>query len=305
MKTKTITLLAARLALLVTLGSTHSFAGKPPKDPPEAKDPPILFVAPGDVWGISTDQILSIDADGTGLRQLTRGSTPASLPSYSPDYRHIAFMRGGWITVMEAKGEPRTRALRVCRSWTGPGHDWSPDGLSIVFCGSSDLEANGLWRVPVNPDTGAVGTPELLKAGHYFGPTWSPDGTKIAFHLNGVVGVLDLETGEETSFDCWSSIYPTWNPTADRLAFAGVVNYENPDAGWGYYEICTANADLTGVTPVTSLKSSTKYQTWSPDGRRLVIQSNVNGSTSLYLTEIGSSTVTLLYEGGSRPSWAP
>ena len=295
MKTKIITLLGAGLALLVTLGSTHSDAA------PKAKEPPVLFIAP--VKGIN--QILSMNADQTGLKQLTRGTANAYSPSRSPDYRYIAFVRGGMLTVMEAKGEPRARVFAVCPSWTGPGLDWSSDGLGIFFCGSSVLDPRGLWWVPVNPDTGVVGEPVLVREGGCFGPSCSPDGTKIAFHLDGVVRVLDLDTGEEISLGCRSSNYPTWNAAGDKIAFAAAVAYETPEGVECYYEICTANPDLTEVTPATSLMSFSRFQTWSPDGTRLVFQSNVSGSNSLYMTEIGSGNATLFYEGGTLPSWAP
>jgi TolB protein len=293
---KTITMLGAVLSLLVTFGSTHSAAAQ------TAQEPPILFVAP--VKGIQ--QILSMNADGTGLKQLTKGRAHAYSPSRSPDYRYIAFTRSGMLIVMEAIAEPRARVFAVCPSWAFGTHDWYPDGKSIVFTGSSVL-GEGLWRVPVNPDTGQVGTPELLRAGQCSGPSCSPDGTKIAFASGPSVFVLDLQSGQEISFGCWSSTSPVWSPKGDKIAFAGVVCYDN--SGAGYYEICTANPDLTGVTPVTSLKSLSWFPTWSPDGTRLVFESNVSGINSLYMAEIGSGSVTLFYSGGNLPhylpNWAP
>ena len=289
-----LTLLGAVLSLLVTIGSTDSAAAQ------AGQDLPILFVAP--VKNIK--QVLSMNADGTDLKQLTRGRADAYSPSRSPDYRYIAFVRGGMLMVMEAKGEPRARVFAVCPSAAGPGHDWSPDGSSIVFCGSSVL-GRGLWKVSVNPDSGKVGTPELVRAGGCVGPSWSPDGTKIAFASGGVVSVLDLVSGEEISFGCWSSNYPTWNAIGDKIAFGGVVCYNTPEGVKCYYEICIADPDLTGCTPVTSLKSFSMFPTWSPDGTQLVFHSRVSGSISLYKTTIGSGTVTLLYPGGDLPSWAP
>ena len=293
MNTTVKTLLGAGLSLLVTIGSTDTAAAPP------AKGPPVLFVAP--VKGVQ--QVLSMNADSTGFKQLTRGTASASSPSRSPDYRYIAFVRNNMIMVMQAIGEPRARIFAVCPSWAGPGIDWSPDGLSIVLCGSSVL-ANGLWRVPVNPDTGAVGTPEFLRAGNCAGPSWSPDGTKIAFSEMGVVRILDLETSGEISLGC-AGAYPSWNAVGDKIAFGGVVCYPTPEGSEAYYEICIANPDGTGWTPVTSLKSFSMFPTWSPDGTQLVFHSRVSGTISLYKTTIGSGTVTLFYPDGNLPNWAP
>ena len=291
MKTKLKTLLGAGLALLVPFGLTPHAAAAP------APEPPILFVAP--VKNIS--QIHSISVDGTKLTQLTKRTAHAYFPSRSPDYRYTAFYRGGMIWVMEAKPEPSARVFAVCPS-SSSGHDWSPDGLSIFFCGSSVI-GPGLWRVSVNPATGKVGTPQLVRAGDCWAPSCSPDGTKIAFTVAGGVRVLDLASGAEISFGCWSSGYPTWNASGDKIAFAGVVSYDI--TGAGYYEICLANPDLSGVTPVTSLKSFSRFPTWSPDGTRLVFQSNFSGSDSLYMTEIGSGIVTLFRAGAILPNWEP
>ena len=293
MKTKITTLLGAVLSLLVTFGSTHRVAAQ------AAQEPPILFLAPVK----NVQQIFSMNPDGTGLRQLTKGRAHAYYPARSPDYRYIAFVRSGMLMVMQAIGEPRARVFAVSPS--GSGGDWSPDGSSIVFTGKSVLD--GLLRVSVNRDTGQVGTPVLLRAGECYRPSCSPDGTKIAFASGPSVFVLDQVTGEEISFGCWTSTTPVWSPNGDKIAFAGVVSYDIPGAG--YYEICLANPDLTGVTPVTSLKSLSWFPAWSPDGTRLVFESNVSGINSLYTTEIDSGSVTLFYSGGNLPhyfpNWAP
>jgi Tol biopolymer transport system component len=143
----------------------------------------------------------------------------------------------------------------------------------------------------------------LLRAGYCSAPSCSPDGTKIAADNGLSVFVLDLDTGEEISFGCWTSTTPVWSPNGAKIAFAGVVSYDIPGAG--YYEICLANPDLTEVTPVTSLKSLSWFPTWSPDGTRLVFESKVSGSNSLYMTEIGSGSVTLFRRGAILPNWEP
>jgi Tol biopolymer transport system component len=306
MKTKIINLLGAVLSLLVTLGLTHSAAAQTR----------IVFQAPVTVNTsqnghkpsyVTYDQIFSMNEDRTDLVQLTSANASSYFPSWSPGQRYIAFVRGGILYVMEASGDANGGRIFAVGLASASGTDWSPDGLSIVFCGTSAV-GNGLWIVNVNPDTGDVGTPTLVRDGVCLAPSWSPDGTKIAFALNGVVKILDLITSAEITFG-YSSVSPVWNPDGSQIAFGGVVCYTttkgNKTMTNCYYEICTANLDGSGKTPVTNLKSLSGYPTWSPDGTQLVFRSDVSGTTSLYKTTLGSGTVTLLYSGGNLPNWAP
>jgi Tol biopolymer transport system component len=119
-------------------------------------------------------------------------------PSWSPDYRYIAFIRGGNLTVMEAVGEPDARVFEVCPAWAN-GHDWAPDSRSIVFGGSS-LLGNGLWEVPLDPDTEEVGTPQLVREGNGGEPSWSPDDTQLAFRsdVSGETSLYEITIGDDT-----------------------------------------------------------------------------------------------------------
>jgi len=295
MKTKINRPLGAVLSLLVMFGITHSAAAQTTAR--------IAFTAPvTDRKKHVTYQIFSMNEDGSGVKQLTSGG--GYFPSWSSDQKYIAFDVSGMIYVMDgAKGEFKGGRRFAVVPTSGSGHDWSPDDTAIVYTGPSDI-GYGLWLVSVNPATGAVGTPTLLRAGMGFGPKFSPDGTKIAFYGGGVVRVLDLTTGVEISFPR-SSISPSWSPDGTKIAFGGVVCYEG-DPPHCHYEIVIADSDLTGWTPVTSLQSNTEFPTWSPDGTQLAFSSQVSGSKAIYKTTIGSGTVSLLNDGAVEgPDWNP
>jgi len=78
--------------------------------------------------------IFSINANGSGLKQLTG---PGSSPSWSPDGRRLAFMKGSvpseGIYVVQADG---SGMILVARGDSG-GPSWSPDGRRIAFAGRS------------------------------------------------------------------------------------------------------------------------------------------------------------------------
>jgi TolB protein len=124
-----------------------------------------------------TLQIYLMNADGTGLLQLTSTPQLNSSPDWSPDGNRIAFEsdRDGQreIYVMNADG---TAPTRLTFSGNNYGPQWSPSGDRIAFSSS-----NGIWSI--RPD-GTGLTQLTINAGPLIfdvHPTWSPDGTWIAF----------------------------------------------------------------------------------------------------------------------------
>jgi dipeptidyl aminopeptidase/acylaminoacyl peptidase len=79
--------------------------------------------------GTSWSELWRMNADGSGLRQLTAGESDTD-PAFSPDGRRLLFARGGQLWTLDAGGgEPRRLT-----DWS-PGFGaaaWSPDGRWIA-----------------------------------------------------------------------------------------------------------------------------------------------------------------------------
>jgi hypothetical protein len=144
----------------------------------------------------------------------------------------IAFGNAGDIWVMNADGSG-TRSLTASNEVYDANPAWSPDGSKIAFDrqiqATQSPELSGTIDVWVMNADGS-GQRRLTATGRAHGPTWSPDGSRIAFvddnrdiyALNTDGSGLTKLTNEASGV----SIYgPDWSPDGSRIAFACVSEY--------------------------------------------------------------------------------
>ena len=191
--------------------------------------------------------IFVVNADGTGLTQLTHG-VPGELfsaaPDWSPDGTKIAFHRTGPSTwVMNADGSGAVDLTGATRDYDFPGPSWSPNGTKLVI-----RRQGGIWTM------NADGTNQTQLTVH--GPghaedgsaTWSPDGTLILF-----VGWID---------DAFNSGLVTMNPDGSgRTTIPGTQWFGQPD----WQPIPPSYPRPKGATPVSLSLVPASRQCSSPN----------------------------------------
>jgi Tol biopolymer transport system component/DNA-binding winged helix-turn-helix (wHTH) protein len=144
--------------------------------------------------------IWTMNADGTGQRQLTVGARSNYGPAVSPDGRRIVFVsnRAGAFNIwrMDADG---SNALQLTRGRGENFPHFTPDGRWVVYATIGFGQANAIWKVPVDG-----GEPVRLTDRPASWPFVSPDGKSFVCTYGNdpsaaaKLAVIPIEGGEPT-----------------------------------------------------------------------------------------------------------
>ncbi len=176
--------------------------------------------------------IYVINADGTGLRRLTRHkSLWDENPDWSPDGRWIAFERynalgsnfsaSSDVMAVRPNGTGLHRIARVINGPQCACPDWSPDGSKITYQASPTAATSKYPEIFVMNADGTSRT-QLTFTGNRVrdeNPDWSPDGKWIAFYServgNAEIYVIGADGRHLTrvTHDPAYVMYPRWRPT--------------------------------------------------------------------------------------------
>jgi len=224
-------------------------------------------------------------SNGSDVRQLT---TDGTRPAISRDGRKIVYERGS------AAGLPAH--LWVMNSDGSDQHE--------VFTAAPPTVTCCFGTFPVDPSTVRDGS-----------PTWSPDGSRIAFVRDGLplgpngLWIMNSDGGNGHSLLATFQNNPArelaWSPDGTQLAF----EYHYTDVG-DHVRIANANdgtivRDITGPhEPLSSAFDDTAA--WSPDGSRLAFYGRLVRGTNAGIWVVGAdgSNPTQI-AGGANPYWSP
>lgn len=189
-----------------------------------------------------------------------------------------------------------TNAAEILTSGSKLAVDVSPDGKQLAI----DLLGD-IWVMPSDGGEASLvlGSEQVLSE-----PRWSPNGTRILFHLQGMDGlqvwIVDLVTGESGRVGEGHMQDASWHPDGDRLLFSA----ERHDTGLDLWEMDVA----TGLSwRLTSEPGDETGAMWSANGRHLAWVSHIDDRYELVLRRRGQSPVVLVSSEGTiaAPSWRP
>jgi Tol biopolymer transport system component len=221
--------------------------------------------------------IYVMNADGSGLTRLTDALADDSNPSWSPDGTKIAFdsnrdsteqenFENHEIYVMNAADGSNQTSLTFSTAWDSLPR-WSPDGTKIAFYSERDRygdiyvmnAADGSNQTRL---TNTVARNFILDTAWDSFPSWSPDGTKIAFDSNRdgnqeiyVMNAADGSNPTRLTYDNVSDSGSSWSPDGTKIAFSSAKD--------GNLEIYLMNAaDGSGQTRLTNNTAAEAEPDW-------------------------------------------
>lgn len=260
--------------------------------------------------------IYIMEPDGSQVEQLTR-DTFASLyftkspddrnPSWSPDGNQIAFESGRNnlkvtyvdhdIYVMSADGSSVQRLTNDGADETRPR--WSPDGNSIVYVKKDYLSAQGLvensaWDIYVMNVDGTQQMQLTHDLANELEPSWSPDGTRVAFisDRNGQnfdIYVMNADGSNvmQLTDDSANEFGPVWSPDGTQIVFSSDRN--------GNVQLFMISIDGSNLVQLTKDTSNSAYADWSPDGTHIVFESDRDtGYANIYVMNADGSNLIQL-----------
>ena len=282
--------------------------------------------------GNAVTSIVRADLERSGLFRLVDASgLPASdtaLPPYADwKARGADALAVGSVNGAGTRFETRYRLYDIQKQTQLAGQAWAhaasqtrlaahrvSDSIYLKLTGEPGIfstriayvvKSTGRYELQIADADGANAQAALVSREPIISPTWSPDGSKLAYvsfeAKKPIVYVHDLTAGRRTVIANFkgSNSAPAWSPDGHRLALVLTKD--------GNSQIYTINADGSGLSRLTTSLDIDTEPAYSPDGRWVYFTSDRGGSPQIFrVSANGGSAERITFSGNynvtPRPS---
>ncbi len=262
-------------------------------------------------------EIWSCDWDGANARQLTKEGSYCVTPVFIPPSAKFANDR--FLYVSYKMGQPKIYIASLSEGIGKRLIDLKGNQLLPAISPQRDkvafiCDAGGrtdLFLQTFNPDHGDVGKPVQLFSyprSTQASPTFSPDGTRLAFvsdkdgwpaiyviptTFSGKRASPMLITKENRENSC-----PAWSPDGKKMAYSAKTK--------GVRQIWIYDFDAKEERQLTDGAGNKENPSWAADSMHLVFNSTDGGASELYIVNLNQPEVVKITQGPGKkhyPTW--
>lgn len=262
----------------------------------------IVVIAAAAYIALALSRDGNVGAAGRGgiaasFARLTGDAGVEWFPSLSPDGKWLVYAgdaAGNRDIYLQSVGGQNAINLTADSPADDDQPAFSPDGESIAF--RSAREGGGLFVMR------RTGEAARRVAGNGYKPTWSPDGTQLAYasenvefnpqnsESRGQLWIVDVQSGKTRSLESGDASLPSWSPNGHRIAYFHRLGTIAQGHIW---TIPVTGGEASAVTTGTGRNWN---PAWSPDGRYLYFVSDRGGSMNLWRVAIDEASGRALAE---------
>ena len=260
-----------------------------------------LLLLTGNLSG--TKEVYLMNADGSGLRQLTRDGKVCIGPRWGPENRLFTYTGylQGFPDVYQVELATGKRGVLSRESGLNTGAVISPDGRKVALILSrdgnpelyvKDMRSGQLTRL-TRTDRAAEAS-----------PCWSPDGREIAYVSDSPgspqIYIMSASGGRPRRLSSRGSenVAPDWGPNG-LIASSSRIG--------GRYEICITHPETLQIRVLTGGDANYEDPSWAPDGRHLACTRTVAYRSAVFLLDTQGDaprTLTPMQGDWYAPDWS-